>query len=230
MSCGVLFPPAVRAGPGKQIGGPGNRGERGSGAMAEVSFAEHQIAVSQPGRLQGTGGAVDCEIVSLSRRGAQVRLNAPFPEGLREPFLSIRGFGQLSCRVVARDGDSAELHFLGDPETQDAVFQEILGLVGDEEGRRRYLRRSVLWPGTLKLGKGQLDCTILNMSLGGAKVALSQEHDCAGSVTLFGDRFEGLAATVVWQRGRVVGLQFKQEPGEVARVLGDLLPAIKALA
>ena len=100
----------------------------------------------------------------------------------------------------------------------------------DEEGRRRYLRRSVLWPGTLKSGASQMDCTILNMSLGGAKVALSQERDCAGSVILFGDRFDGLEATVMWQRGRVVGLQFKVEPTEVARILGDLLPAIKASA
>jgi len=131
---------------------------------------------------------------------------------------------------VACDGDTAELRFLGDPETQDAVFQEILAHIGDDEGRRRYLRRSVLWPGTLKCGNGQMDCTILNMSLGGAKVALSQERDCSGSVTLYGDRFEGLAATVVWQRGRVVGLQFKKAPSEVARVLGDVLPAIKASA
>jgi hypothetical protein len=35
---------------------------------------------------------------------------------------------------------------------------------------------------------------------------------------------------VVWQRGRLVGLQFRCEPAEVARVLGDLLPAIKASA
>ncbi|GAB4351832.1 MAG: hypothetical protein Kow00114_00110 [Kiloniellaceae bacterium] len=198
--------------------------------MAEVSFAEQQIEISQPGRLQSAAGAVDCEIFNLSRRGALVRLGAPLAENPRELFLSIRGFGQLSCRVVDRDGDTVELRFLGDPETQDAVFQEILAYLGDEEGRRRYLRRSVLWPGTLKCGKGQMDCTILNMSLGGAKVALSQERDCVGSVTLFGDRFEGLAATVVWQRGRVVGLQFKQAPGEVAKVLGDLLPAIKASA
>src|SRR3546814_17154008 len=81
--------------------------------------------------------------------------------------------------------------------------------VGDEEARRRYLRRSVLWPGTLTCCHRQFDCTILNMSLGGAKIALSDARDCAGSVTLLGDRFAGLPATVVWRRGRLVGLQFK---------------------
>jgi len=201
--------------------------------MAEANFVEQQIVVQQPGRLQGAGGVVDCEVLNLSRRGAQVRLTAPLGDDIaaqRDLFLAIRGFGQLSCRIIDRDGDYADLHFLGDPETQDAVFQEILSHIGDAEGQRRYLRRSVLWPGTLKCGHGQVDCTILNMSLGGAKVAISQERDCSGTVTLLGDRFEGLPATVVWQRGRVIGLQFKQAPGEVAHVLGDLLPAIKASA
>jgi hypothetical protein len=68
------------------------------------------------------------------------------------------------------------------------------------------------------------------MSLTGAKIALSEARDCMGNVTLLGDRFEGLDATVVWQRGRLVGLQFRVAPAEVAAILGDLLPAIKASA
>jgi hypothetical protein len=197
--------------------------------MAEVNIAEQRISVKAPALLQGQDGAATCEIVSLSRGGARVRLLEALG-GEEALFLSIRGFGQLSCRVTGRDGDHAELGFEGDAETLDAVFQEILTHLGDEEGRRRYLRRSVLWPGTLKSGQRQIDCTILNMSLGGAKVALNDARDCAGNVILLGDRFEGLTASVVWQRGRLVGLQFRQQPGEVARILGDLLPAIKASA
>ncbi|MEO3430311.1 PilZ domain-containing protein [Pelagibius sp. CAU 1746] len=190
---------------------------------------EQQVALNQPGRLQSGDRSLDCVVVRLSRKGAQVRFEGPLPDA-GEVFLSIEGFGQLSCSLVDSDDGYADLRFEGDPETQDAVFQELLAQMGDEEGRRRYLRRSVLWPGTLKSGSEQLDCTILNMSLGGAKVALGQERDCSGSVTLFGDRFDGLDATVVWRRGRVVGLQFKVEPAKVARILGDLLPAIKASA
>ena len=197
--------------------------------MGDVRVVEQEIAVGKPGQLQTGAGSVDCEVLSLTRRGAKVRLQGRLePQGVL--FLSLRDFGQLSCRVEKRDGDLVELAFQGDAETLDALFQDVLARIGDEEGRRRYLRRSVLWPGTLTCGKNQHACTILNMSLGGAKVALSQERDCSGSVTLFGDRFDGLSATVVWQRGRVVGRQFKQAPGEVARVLGDLLPAIKATA
>jgi hypothetical protein len=197
--------------------------------MADVSLVEQQIVVRMPGQLQVGDGTVDCEVLTLSRRGAQVRLLGELGDQ-RELFLTLRGFGQLSCRVASLDGDVAELRFQGDGETQDAVFQDIVARLADEEGRRRYLRRSVLWPGTLICGKAQLACTVLNMSLGGAKVALSEARDCSGIVTLLGDRFEGLPATVVWQRGRLVGLQFRCEPAEVARVLGDLLPAIKASA
>lgn len=197
--------------------------------MAELTLVEQRIALQQPGKLHSSDGTVDCEVIHLSRKGAQVRLLAPLGDA-EDLFLAISGFGQLSCRIMDAEGDYADLRFQGDAETQDAVFQEIVAQLADDEGRRRYLRRSVLWPGTLKSGHGQVDCTILNMSLGGAKVALSQERECAGNVTLLGDRFEGLSATVMWQRGRVLGLQFKSEPAEVARVLGDLLPAIKASA
>ncbi len=197
--------------------------------MVELTLVEQQVALDQPGKLQSGDETLDCMVVQLSRKGAQVRLEGELQE-TEEVFLSIEGFGQLSCRVVDSDGGYADLRFQGDPETQESVFQELLAQMGDEEGRRRYLRRSVLWPGTLKSSAGQIDCTILNMSLGGAKVALSQERDCGGSVTLFGDRFDGLEANVMWQRGRVVGLQFKAAPAEVARILGDLLPAIKASA
>jgi hypothetical protein len=197
--------------------------------MADVSLVEQQIVVRMPGQLQVGDGTVDCEVLTLSRRGAQVRLLGELGDQ-RDLFLALPGFGQLSCRVADRDGDVAELRFQGDGETQDAVFQDIVARLADEEGRRSYLRRSVLWPGTLICGKAQFACTVLNMSLGGAKVALSEARDCSGIVTLLGDRFEGLPATVVWQRGRLVGLQFRGEPAEVARVLGDLLPAIKASA
>lgn len=195
--------------------------------MAEVSLVEQQIAVGKPGQLLCGDGTVDCEVLTLTRRGARVRLIGDLG-GQREVFLSLRDFGQLSCRVGDLDGDIAELGFQGDGEALDAMFQDIIARLADEEARRRYLRRSVLWPGTLTCGKAQFACTILNMSLGGAKVALSEARDCSGIVTLLGDRFEGLPATVAWQRGRLIGLQFRCEPAEVARVLGDLLPAIKA--
>jgi hypothetical protein len=197
--------------------------------MADASLVEQRIEMQQPGQLQGRAGTVDCEVLTLSRRGAEVRFAGDLG-GEREVFLALRDFGHLSCRVVKVNGDLAELSFQGDPEAQDAMFQDIIARLGDDEGRRRYLRRSVLWPGTLTCGRAELACTILNMSLGGAKIALSEARDCGGGVTLLGDRFEGLPATVVWQRGRLVGLQFRQEPAAVASVLGDLLPAIKASA
>lgn len=195
--------------------------------MADVSLAEQQITVHKPGQLLLSAGTLDCEILALTRRGAQVRFAGSLGKQ-RECFLLLRGFGQLSCRVVKLDGGVAELSFQGDAESLDALFQDILAQIGDDEGRRRYLRRSVLWPGTLTCGKAQHACTILNMSLGGAKIALGEARDCSGMVVLLGDRFEGLPGTVVWQRGRLVGLQFRSEPAEVSRVLGDLLPAIKA--
>ena len=198
--------------------------------MAELVLVEQQVSLDEAGRLiDDAGNAVDCRVVQISRRSARVHLDGKLAAA-ENLYLSIAGFGQLSCRVRQQDGEVVDLRLEGDPETQEAIFQEIIAELGDEEGRRHYLRRSVLWPGTLKGPKGQYACTILNMSLGGAKVALSQEQICSGDMTLLGDRFEGLAANVTWQRGRMIGLQFMAEPVEIARILGDLLPVIKASA
>ncbi len=197
--------------------------------MTELRLVEQQVALMQPAKIHTPGGIVDCEVQLISRQGARLRLLGQL-QGSAQFFLAFRGFGQLSCRLKQTDGDCIEVTFSGDAESRDAIFQDIIDRFGDEEGRRRFLRRSVLWPGQLVAQGKKLSCTILNMSLGGAKIVLSDEAGVSGSVTLEGARFEGLQATVEWRSGRLLGLQFDQDPAQVARVLGSLLPAIKASA
>lgn len=197
--------------------------------MTELRLVEQRVALMQPAKIHTPGGLVDCEILLVSREGARVRLLGEL-QGTGEMFLALRGFGQLACRVDRTDGDCVELTFCGDPENQDAIFQDILDRFGDEEGQRRFLRRSVLWPGHIAVEGERLDCTILNMSLGGAKIALRDDNHLQGSVILGGDRFEGLAAKIVWTSGRIVGLEFKDEPAAVSRILGELLPTIRVPA
>ncbi|WP_299393712.1 PilZ domain-containing protein [Pelagibius sp.] len=194
--------------------------------MTELRLVEQQIAVMQPGKIHSPDGIVDCEVLSVSRSGARVRPLGELPE-LGRLYLAIRGFGQLECRLERTEADAADLVFTGDAQSLDAMFQDMLDRFGDAEGRRRYLRRSVLWPGSLKGDGATVDCTILNMSLGGAKVALAEERSFTGTVTLVGDRFQGLAATIVWKSGRVLGLQFRADTAQVADALGEALPAIK---
>src|SRR3546814_18734557 len=124
--------------------------------MAEASLVEQQIAVHKQGQLKAGDGTVDCEVLGLTRRGAQLRLLDPIGGplgGQRDVFRSLPGFGQLSCSVLDVKGDLAELRFQGDAETQDAMFQEHLAAVGDDAGRRRYLRRSDTLRGT-RSGRG----------------------------------------------------------------------------
>lgn len=198
-------------------------------AMTELRMVEQRVALMQPGKIHTPDSLVDCEILLLSREGARVRVLGDL-QGATDLFLAVRGFGQLACRLGQVDGDCVELNFCGDAESQDATFQDILDRFGDEEGQRHFLRRSVLWPGQLVANGESHSCTILNMSLGGAKVALCNEGALSDHVTLEGDRFQGLKATVSWTSGRVVGLEFKDEPAAVARALGDILPTIKAPA
>ncbi|WP_422367028.1 PilZ domain-containing protein [Pelagibius sp.] len=195
----------------------------------QQSLEQQQITLMQPARIHTAEGILDCELIQLSRTGAKLRLQGGLPVS-QQVFLSIRDFGQLACSIAAGEGDILEVTFSGDPQVQDAIFQDFLDRFGDEEGRRRFLRRSVLWPGALEAGGKQHDCTILNMSLGGAKIAINEDLGLSGSVVLSADRFDGLLATIVWTSGRMLGLQFKDDPYQVAEVLGELLPAIKASA
>lgn len=196
---------------------------------SQQPLEQQQITLMQPARMHTAEGILDCELIQLSRTGAKLRLEGGLPVS-QQVFLSIRDFGQLACRIEAGEGDILDVSFSGDPQVQDAIFQDFLDRFGDEEGRRRFLRRSVLWPGAVEANGKRHDCTILNMSLGGAKIAVNEDLGLSGSVVLSADRFEGLLATIVWTSGRMIGLQFKDAPGQIAEVLGELLPAIKASA
>src|SRR3546814_18365103 len=105
-------------------------------AMAEASVIEQRAAVTKPGRLQAGDGSTDCEILSLARWGAQVRLLGALG-AQRELFLSIDGFGQLSSRATAVVGDIPDLRSAGDAETPEAMFQAFLDRVCAEVARRR---------------------------------------------------------------------------------------------
>src|SRR3546814_9430642 len=89
-------------------------------AMAEASVIEQRVAVPKPGRLHGGDSSIDCEILSLARWGAQVRLRGALG-AQRELFLPIDGFRQLSCRVTEVVVDIADLRFAGDAESRSEV-------------------------------------------------------------------------------------------------------------
>ncbi len=89
--------------------------------------------------------------------------------------------------------------------------------------RRRFHRLPVIWAGRLDRNSDDIDCTILNVSPGGAKIQLADSEPCPSRVTLQSPRFGSLKGRVVWHRHDLVGLAFLEAPTHVAESVGGLL-------
>ena len=90
--------------------------------------------------------------------------------------------------------------------------------------RRRHRRIPVLWPGSLEQSGDGVDCAILNISGGGAKLRLTEARACGGQIALKSPRFGALRGRVVWRQEAFVGLAFLDAPMQVAESLGHALP------
>ena len=91
--------------------------------------------------------------------------------------------------------------------------------------RRRYERITVMWSGTLTLGRREIGCIVRNISAGGATVQV-ETPVVVSSVAAILDttRIGRLQAKVIWNRGDLVGLRFLEKPQKVARALGITVP------
>lgn len=89
--------------------------------------------------------------------------------------------------------------------------------------RRRFHRLPVIWAGRLDRKVDDTDCTILNVSPGGAKLQIADYEPCPARVTLQSPRFGELKGRVVWRRNDLVGLAFLERPSAVADAMGGLL-------
>lgn len=91
--------------------------------------------------------------------------------------------------------------------------------------RRRYERITVMWSGTLTVGKREIGCIVRNISAGGATVQVESPVVVSSvSATLHTPRLGLLRTKIVWSQGDLVGLRFLEKPQKVARALGITLP------
>ena len=84
--------------------------------------------------------------------------------------------------------------------------------------RQRHPRRLVLYPGTVRCGDSVGDCEVVDLSATGAKIRLAEEFECTSPITLSFDigEFKG---EVVWQNEEFVGINFNENPSEVASAI-----------
>jgi hypothetical protein len=91
--------------------------------------------------------------------------------------------------------------------------------------RRRYERMTVMWSGTLTVGRREIGCIIRNISAGGATVQVESPIVVSSvAAVLECSRVGQFRAKVVWIRGDQVGLRFLEKPQHVARALALTIP------
>ena len=78
-----------------------------------------------------------------------------------------------------------------------------------ETWQRRHPRSAVLWAAQLAIADGRvLDCAVLDLSAGGAKLMVKHNLSTGDKVRLTSRRFGDRQARVAWTEPERVGLQF----------------------
>ncbi|HXM85685.1 MAG TPA: PilZ domain-containing protein [Stellaceae bacterium] len=110
-----------------------------------------------------------------------------------------------------------------DPETLWRMRQQFERDERASQERRVHERKNVYWAARLVLPEGAYNCTVYDLSLGGARVRLVAELNKFQRVRLDFDKLAPLNADVVWLGIGMVGIRFTDDPAYVSRVLSPLM-------
>jgi hypothetical protein len=87
--------------------------------------------------------------------------------------------------------------------------------------RRRWPRRTVLWPAQLQVGDSTHKCWVRNISASGAAVQCDAVLAKQMPVTLTLERYGDFAGFIIWTGGKLHGLTFVEAPEKVVQFFGD---------
>ena len=97
--------------------------------------------------------------------------------------------------------------------------------MSDHPQRRRGARTIVDWPAVLLRGGARLPCAIVDISRGGAKLAMPNEIPARAYVVLLSEKFGSLEGYVAWRNGHRAGIAFTDPTAAAA-----LQPYLKTAA
>ena len=184
---------------------------------------DSRSAVLCGARIRSGDRDVNCHVLNLSTGGAKVRV-----EGEVDPsqpvILEAEPLGTFSAEVVWKDGDRLGLMFVEETETIERLIDSTRDRPDRPRSQRRFARCSVIWHGELETDDGMRECTILNMSAGGAKIRVEAPPASGTRVVLKTLRFGDFSGTVRWSGDNAAGIEFEGEPREVAERIAGALP------
>lgn len=91
------------------------------------------------------------------------------------------------------------------------------------EEKQRHRRASIICSGRVELPDASLDCDILDISVGGAKIAIGKTLEPAAELVLQIGDLVALPGRVAWNREGQAGIEFSEDPGVIAVALPEIL-------
>ena len=166
---------------------------------------------------------IDCDVLNISAGGAQVRVI-----GDEEPpdafALRIEGFGEFDSEVVRRAGNKYGLAFHDAPDVGERVVEDIIEHPEKTNEIRKYPRRLVLLSGAVYVDNRAVDCRVLDISVGGARVRTERAFNHDRRFPLVIHRFGEFPVEVAWEEETDLGIAFVDDPDEIQRIIGHILP------
>ncbi len=89
--------------------------------------------------------------------------------------------------------------------------------------QQKHPRHQTLCSGTFYVGEKGVDCQILDISVGGAKVRLSEPVEPETQIRLKIEHIGEFSGRVAWRNGTTLGIEFHEELSELARIVEDIL-------
>lgn len=89
--------------------------------------------------------------------------------------------------------------------------------------RHKHPRHETLCTGTVFVGEQAMECDVLNISTGGAKIRLPEMVETDSTLRIRIDRVGEFTGRVAWRNGSTCGVEFHDELAEVARIVEDIL-------
>ena len=160
--------------------------------------------------------------ITIQTANPWVRWGLPIWTGMRARlWLQPRdAVGRFADRAVIRLGHE-----------RDALHRDGLerAFLATERGMtyRAHPRYETDCPGKLHVGDRTVDCVVLNISVGGAKIRVAGPVDTASTVRLRIERIGVFSGRVVWHKGTTMGIQFHDQLREIDSIVEDMQPSTK---
>ena len=99
------------------------------------------------------------------------------------------------------------------------------GFLATEKGRtyRAHPRYETFCPGEFSIGDRTVDCVVLNISVGGAKIRVGGPIGDASQVRLRIERIGEFAGRLVWRDGTTMGIAFHDQLPDIEHVVEGML-------